>query len=154
MRTPTIVLALTLLMFGCAPGGGPYAVPGGEVKNASTPEELVRAYYAAIDRGNLRAAYSAWGRGGEASGLTYEQFAEENSPTERAVMEIVGPIRIEAAAGSSYATVPVVVRVDSKDGKRRNYTGQVVVRRANDIPGATPEQLRWHIDSADVREIR
>jgi hypothetical protein len=24
----------------------------------------------------------------------------------------------------------------------------------NDVPGATPQQLRWHIDSADVREIR
>jgi len=35
------------------------------------------------------------------------------------------------------------------DGARR-LTGQVVMRRVNDVPGATPEQLRWHIESTTI----
>lgn len=29
-----------------------------------------------------------------------------------------------------------------------SITGTVTLRRANDVPGATPEQLRWHADAA------
>ena len=48
----------------------------------------------------------------------------------------------EGAAGSLYYTAPVVLI----DGKER-IAGEVVLRRVNDVPGATAEDLRWHIES-------
>ena len=86
--------------------------------------------------------------------LSYDEFKATLEETKATVMEIIGPERTEGAAGSIYATLPVVVRVDLKDGTRHNYAGQYVVKRVNDVPGATPEQLRWHIESADLRELR
>jgi hypothetical protein len=48
----------------------------------------------------------------------------------------------ESAAGSLYYKAPVTIT----DGQHL-IKGEVVVRRTNDIEGATPEQLRWHIES-------
>lgn len=48
----------------------------------------------------------------------------------------------EGAAGSIYYTAPVTI----VDGPRR-MAGIVTLRRVNDVPGATAEQLRWHLDA-------
>ena len=39
------------------------------------------------------------------------------------------------------------------DGKQQRFTGQYVVRRVNDVPGASADQLRWHIDSATLKPV-
>ncbi len=155
MRPQTIVLALVLSIasLGCDPKAAT-RLPGGPVAQAENPQELIRAYYKAIDEHQYEAAYSAWGDGGAKSGQRFDEFKAGFAQTERMVMEIIGPVETEGAAGSIYASVPVVVRADSKDGERKNFNGRYVVKRVNDVPGATPEQLRWHIDSADLREIR
>ena len=54
--------------------------------------------------------------------------------------------QMEGAAGSLYYQVPTTI-TGSKGGK---LTGTTVLRRVNDVPGATTEQLRWHIDSFTV----
>lgn len=54
--------------------------------------------------------------------------------------------RMEGAAGSLYYEVPTTI-TGSKGGK---LTGTTVLRRVNDVPGATAEQLRWHIESFTV----
>jgi hypothetical protein len=149
-----VVLVLVLVLSGCAPEGSAPALMRQPVEQAKTPDELLRAYYGAIDRRDWRAAYRAWGGDGAASGQSYDEFKATLETTKATVMEIIGPERTEGAAGSIYATVPVVVRVDLKDGTRHNYAGNYVVKRVNDVPGATPEQLRWHIESADLRELR
>jgi len=48
----------------------------------------------------------------------------------------------EGAAGSLYYSAPVTIT----DGSRR-ITGTVTIRRVNDVPGASAEQLRWHADA-------
>ncbi len=52
---------------------------------------------------------------------------------------------MEGAAGSSFYTVPTTVTGTRADGTKVTYKGDVVVRRVNDVPGATAEQLAWHI---------
>ncbi len=54
--------------------------------------------------------------------------------------------QMEGAAGSLYYEVPTTITGD-KGGK---LTGTTVLRRVNDVPGATAEQLRWHIESFEV----
>ncbi len=48
----------------------------------------------------------------------------------------------EGAAGSLFYTAPVTII----SGPRR-IEGEVVLKRVNDVPGASAEQLRWHIES-------
>lgn len=53
---------------------------------------------------------------------------------------------MEGAAGSSYYSAPVTVTAADKDGRPVRIEGDAVLRRVNDVDGATPEQLRWHFE--------
>ena len=44
-----------------------------------------------------------------------------------------------------------VFRAQLDDGRQQRFVGQYVVRRVNDVPGASADQLRWHIDSATLK---
>ena len=57
---------------------------------------------------------------------------------------------MEGAAGSSYYTSQATITAQDKDGRPIRYEGPIVLKRVNDVPGATPEQLRWHIDSVKL----
>lgn len=53
---------------------------------------------------------------------------------------------IEGAAGSSYYTAPVTITANDDDGRPVRIAGEAVLRRVNEVDGATPAQLRWHFD--------
>lgn len=53
---------------------------------------------------------------------------------------------LEAAAGSSYYNAPVTITANDKDGRPVRVEGEAVLRRVNDVDGASPAQLRWHFD--------
>jgi len=55
----------------------------------------------------------------------------------------VGKGDVEGAAGSLYYEAPIVV--DFADG-RASKRGTIVLRRVNDVPGASEEQLNWRIE--------
>ena len=63
----------------------------------------------------------------------------------------VGEGAVEGAAGSLYYEVPVTFTGERKTGAAVERKGTIVVRRVNDVEGATPEQLRWHIESSTLR---
>ena len=52
----------------------------------------------------------------------------------------------EGAAGSVYYTSPVIITATGKQGRPVRIEGESVLRRINDVEGATPAQLRWHFD--------
>ena len=119
--------------------------PGGAV-------DVIRRYYEAIDTGDYAAAYALWAQDGAASGQAYEAFAAGFAQTARSGVEITGPVVMEGAAGSSFAEVPVRVRATTRSGEDQQFEGTYVVRRVNDVPGATPAQLRWHIHEARLHQ--
>lgn len=57
---------------------------------------------------------------------------------------------LEGAAGSSYYTAPVAISAQDAQGRPVRIEGDVVLRRVNDVPGATPEQLAWHVYRANL----
>jgi len=59
----------------------------------------------------------------------------------------VGDGTMEGAAGSSYYSVPLSVTGADRDGRPARIAGEAVVRRVNDVDGATAAQLRWHFAS-------
>lgn len=53
----------------------------------------------------------------------------------------------EGAAGSIYYTVPVTITGNGKIDRPVRIEGLAVLRRVNDIDGATGAQLRWHFET-------
>ncbi len=54
---------------------------------------------------------------------------------------------LEGAAGSSYYTAPVTITGTDPSGRLVRIEGEAVLRRVNDIDGATSAQRRWHFQS-------
>lgn len=130
--------------------GAPMAGCGPDPKGAEAAADVVRRYYAALDAGDYATAWSQWGEDGR-PGQTFAAFRDGFAHT-RATRVIIGTLPpVEGAAGSSYLTVPVTVEATLDDGKRQRFAGSYVVRRVNDVDGATAEQRRWHLGSAQLR---
>jgi hypothetical protein len=58
---------------------------------------------------------------------------------------------VEGAAGSLYCTVTGTL-TDAADPARPPLEGELTLRRVNDVPGATPDQLRWTLRSSTFVE--
>jgi len=108
---------------------------------ARSPDAVLRGWGMAIERRDWRQVRQLWGNHGADSGLSAEAFARRWDHLRRPKVT-VGAGQQEGAAGSSFYTAPV--RVDEGS---RSFAGDVTIRRVNDVPGATPEQLRWHLDA-------
>lgn len=127
------------------PAPAAQASPAPEPPSTSRdPGQVVVAWAKAMTLKQWGAAYRYWGDEGARSGLTLLQFTEKWGKLNNPEFEL-HPGQTEGAAGSSYYTAPIVLI----DGKR-HVRGEIVLRRVNDVPGATPEQLRWHIESLTV----
>ena len=118
---------------------------------AADAVHVVESYYKAIDRGAFEAAYSLWSGDGEASGHSFAAFKRGFAQTARTAVDTSPPTASEGAAGSVYIEVPVTVNAELKNGTRQRFTGTYTLRRVNDVEGATPEELSWHLTSATLK---
>ncbi|RYD79506.1 MAG: hypothetical protein EOP84_12950 [Verrucomicrobiaceae bacterium] len=57
----------------------------------------------------------------------------------------------EGGAGSIYYNAPITITGSESDGRPVRIEGEAVLRRVNDVDGATKAQLRWHFDTLDLR---
>lgn len=141
-----------------APGSAPLshasapatAVPAPETAQVSAPQVsgdrrnpdvVLREWGTAIERRDWAAVRGLWGHGGADSGVGARHFAARWDRLRRPLVNIGAGVQ-EGAAGSLYYSAPVTIT----DGSRR-ITGTVTIRRVNDVPGASAEQLRWHADA-------
>lgn len=111
---------------------------------AERPQDIVIRYYEAIGQRDYAAAYALWSGSGQASGKTLAQFGAGFANTASTFVRVTGPVRLEGAAGSVYAIVPVEVRAQLKSGERQRFSGSYVLRRNNTGTGSAESQ-RWHI---------
>jgi hypothetical protein len=112
---------------------------------------VIRHYYADLDRGDFRAAYERWGNGGKDSRQSFADFKRGFAETASTSVEIDGRGEGGGAAGSVYIDVPVTVHARLKDGTAQTFTGHYTLRRVNDVPGSTQAQRRWHLYSAELK---
>lgn len=108
------------------------------------PGEVLKAWASAVEARDWKTVRAYWGDAGAGSGLDERAFAARWSDL-LAPRVRIAPGREEGAAGSLYFTAPVTIT----DGARQ-IAGEIVLRRANDVPGASDEQLRWHIESTTL----
>jgi len=132
-----------------APAPSPSSRPSEQAKPDSTalngrrdPDRLLRSYAAALHAKDWASASRAWASN---SGVTAETLKAAYDRRDRPTLE-VGKGQVEGAAGSLYYEAPVVLRFGSDTPER----GTLTLRRVNDVPGASPEQLRWHIERATI----
>jgi hypothetical protein len=117
---------------------------------SSSPRGVVTQYYDAIRSGNYGIAYSLWSDSGRASGQTLDAFTSGYAQTVDVRATFSDSVTVEGAAGSQFATVPVIIDAVTRDGTKQRFTGTYTLRRAM-VDGATPEQRRWRIYSARLR---
>lgn len=116
----------------------------GKPSFARNPDDVMDALAATIEARDWKALRAFWGDKGERSGLSEDAFAARWS-TLMAPVVTIGTGAQEGAAGSLYYTAPVTI----VDGAR-TLRGEMTIRRVNDVDGASPEQLRWHIESTTI----
>lgn len=113
---------------------------------------VLRHYYADLDRGDFHAAYQRWGNGGLDSRQSFADFKRGFAETASTAITPGQPGDSEGAAGSLYIDVPVTIYARLKNGATQTFSGHYTLRRVNNVPGSTQAQRRWHIYSADLKK--
>lgn len=161
--------AMAALLAACgsepdAPGASPATEPQGVVQAEETePSPSARRdetalqsrdcgtvlglYADALAARDFVAAARVWG---SATGVDAAILATRYADYGAAQLQI-GDMREEGAAGSLYCTAKVTL-LDSQNSGHAPRRGVMNLRRANDVPGATPEQLRWSIFESTLVE--
>ena len=106
------------------------------------PERVLRFYAAALKVRDWDAAARAWGEG---SGITPDRLAASYDKPEAPTLTF-GKGEQDGAAGSLYYEVPAVLAFGAEDQRQ----GRLILRRVNDVDGAQPRQLRWHIEKSSI----
>jgi hypothetical protein len=132
--------------------GSPDITPAPLTGEAAKTETGARANLLAWARGiELREFDQAWNLMGDAAKaqISKAQFNALFHPLRTITVAVPGG-EMEGAAGSSYYTVPTTVTGTRADGSKAVLKGEVILRRVNDVPGATPAQLAWHIERVNL----
>lgn len=119
-------------------------------KSMAAAADVVRRYYSAINARDYGTAWQQWGENG-APGQSLAKFSAGFAATQSVHVTIGRMEPGDGGAGSIYQTVPVTVDAMLDTGKRQRFVGEYVVRRVNDVDGASAAQLRWHIGSARLK---
>ncbi|AZI36245.1 hypothetical protein NT2_04_00590 [Caenibius tardaugens NBRC 16725] len=105
------------------------------------PARILRFLGDALADRRWNDAARAWGEAGSASAATLQERFAAGAP----ITLTFGQGETEGAAGSLYYSVPYTLR--RSDGSAE--TGTITLRRVNNVPGATPASLRWHVASME-----
>jgi hypothetical protein len=107
---------------------------------------VAQAYADALARGDFAFAARVWDDPVIDEARLKALFAGYKQPS----IALAGT-QEEGAAGSLYCTVAGKL-TDAGDPAKPAQDGEIVMRRVNDVPGATPAQLRWTIRSSTFVE--
>ncbi|HUD92615.1 hypothetical protein [Sphingobium sp.] len=135
------------------PGGlpvdpAPIAEGAIEPDSAQGAAQVVQGYYGLLEEKRFEDAQDLWNQEGAIGAQDDAHFEARFRGFSEIHAHIGAPSDPEGAAGSEYVVVPVQVygRI-AANGKPFYTLRQVTLRRINDVPGATEEQKRWHIEA-------
>lgn len=119
-------------------------VPEAE-KGEEGARNLLLAWAAAMEDRAFGPAYALFGQYADRTGQSASQYADTFA-NYRTVNAAIGEGTAEGAAGSIYYEVPVTLSGTTRSGGTYLREGTMTLRRVNDVPGATPAELRWHLE--------
>ena len=114
-------------------------------KSVEAAAKLLDDYFAAVATKQYGRAYRMWSGAGEATGMGEAEFAESFAKYKAYEGRAGEPGDSEGAMGSIYVEIPARVTGVLARGGVLVLEGPMTLRRVNDVPGATPEQLQWRI---------
>lgn len=130
------------------------AVPGQLVKVEDKGEAGARKVYGAwkvaMEGERYAEAYGQFGDGGPADGMSAGEYTTQFGRCHE-ISIAAGDGQMEGAAGSLIYTVPTTLTCEVITGAHEKWTGKVVLKRVNDVPGASEQQLRWHLTSVTLK---
>jgi hypothetical protein len=124
-------------------------MPALSVGGTRGAEEIVRAYYAAINARQYQRAYALWNDDGPPGRPTLQAFSSGFAGTDSVQVTLGAPGRMEGAAGSRYVRIPVRVRAFEHGNGPREFTGSYTLRRSV-VPGSSAADQLWHLYAADL----
>ena len=107
------------------------------------PLRVLRFYASALAARDWASAAKVWGQGSGVTAKTLKDSYDRADPPRL----VIGKGQQEGGAGSLYYEAPVTLRFGA-DGQPQR--GTLLLRRVNDVDGATPEQLRWRIERSTI----
>lgn len=114
-------------------------------KGEEGARNLLLAWAAAMEDRAFGSAYALFGDYADRTGQSAAEYAA--AFTDYATINAaVGEGTSEGAAGSIYYEVPVTLSGTMRNGGTYLREGKMTLRRVNDVPGAKPAELRWHLD--------
>lgn len=132
--------------------GYPDITPASTTPEAERSETGARSVLLAFARGiELKEFDQAWElmSPGDKARWTRAAFAAQFADLDQ--ITVAAPSgTMEGAAGSSFYTAPLTITATDADGRPVRYQGEVVLRRVNDVPGASAADVRWHIASVSL----
>lgn len=134
-----------------APATNAPSSPAVDPKSPEAAVAVLRAYFAAIADRRYADAWRLWSDEGRASGQSEARFAASFADYDAYRGTVGAPGQMEGAAGSSYLDIPVEVSGRRTEGAAFRQSGMMTLRRVNDVPGATAEQLQWRIYKSDLK---
>ena len=111
--------------------------------------QVLQRYFALLEQRRYVEAYRLWSDSGKAAGEGEADFVRAFAAYREFHANIGAPGQPEGAAGSIYVEVPVQLYGRTRDGREFNARGTMTLRRANDVPGSSPEQREWRIYRSD-----
>jgi hypothetical protein len=141
------------LMAGACENAGqglPPVTPGdrpGSTDNRSTPEDVIRSLYDAINGKQYVRAYSYW----QNPQTSFEAFQQGYADT-TSVEVVLGASQVGAAAGNRYYMLPVVLHATKNDGTRQTYAGCYQLHLAVPTLQSPPFQPLG-ISAADIQPV-
>lgn len=154
---PALLLALTACGASESPPRGgsegqTLAPPAAGAIEGPDPRVTLQRWAEALEARDWEAAYDTWGDDGAASGMDAATYADTYEDY-RSIHITIGEGHVEGAAGSLYYEADVAMSGVTQDGHDYRFAGPVTLRRVNDVPGASEEQLQWHIIANSLAPI-
>lgn len=112
------------------------------------PERLLHFYVEAVRAGAWKEAAMAWSSD---AAVTPEKLQAAYGGHGQTNL-VIGKGDTEGAAGTLFYVAPIVVDfADTTTGEPR---GTITLRRVNDVPGASEQQLDWRIERSTVLDLK
>jgi len=115
--------------------------------SAQVAADVVRKYFQLLAAKQLDAAAQLLTPAGRETLQTFSEYLPQQGVDDVRIGE---PGRIEGAAGSLYVTIPVHIIGRDAAGAAKHMEGDATLRRSNNVPGATAEQLSWRIERIEL----
>lgn len=127
---------------------------GTELAPAETPDYILpqaklQAWADYVELRDFAEAAKVWRASETSDARMPEDIIAARGPYSEILVDFADS-EIEGAAGSEYYETTLTVDAITRDGQALHFEGPITLKRVNDVPGASDEELAWHYDRGSL----